>query len=348
MLALIPLCGILFGLISGMESGILTVSLASEDGGGISDEIIEQLLCDEGVVRFVRSEPEEAIASVREGNADSAWIFISDLQEKIDKFAERQSQNNCLVRVYQREESVAMMLLREKLLGVLYPYVSHSFYVDYVKNEVLSEPESEVVESYYAAVMPEGSELFDFAFGGKEKAREGGYLSAPLRGILSIMTVIFGMSVSMMYRADEEKGLFLSLKGIRAPFTVFLYHFMAIFDIAAVMTLSLWFAGVSSMSLREMAILLLFSVATSVFCMNLECIWASTNALAALMPIIAISMAVICPVFVSLDFLRLPSLLFPTYYYLKMSVVDILVYILLMCGVYAFLSAFFGRGRNVP
>ncbi|MBQ8207973.1 MAG: hypothetical protein IJZ89_04470 [Clostridia bacterium] len=352
LIALVPLMGLLLGILSGMDSGILTVYLAAEDDDAVSSEIIGSLMEDEGIIRFVGSNSEDAREAVIYGKADAAWIFCADFGERVKKFAERQTANNYLVSVCQREDDITMMLMREKLGGVLYPYVSHEFYLDYVKNEVSSDIDEETLDSYYAAVMPEGSELFEILSEGEQTVAEADYLSAPLRGLLSVFTVFAGLTVSMFFKIDRERELFIKIPDRYMPLFTFGYHFMAIFDFCIVMLLSLAAAGAAANIGREVLLLMLFALSSVLFCMIIERLCFGLGALTALAPLLAIGMLVICPVFWSIGSLEPLAKLFPPYYYLLSSsggsIADMLIYISAAAFVCFILHVFFPKKRNAP
>ena len=352
LIALVPLVGLLLGITASMDGGMLTVYLAREGDDAKAAEIVSGLLEEKGIIRFVESTPKDAREAVRLGKADEAWIFKADFGERLESFAHRQSTSNALVMVIQREEGIAQMLAREKLCGALYPYLSHSFYVSYVKEEISADIPIETVEKYYDRVMPEGAELFDFSFTGDSGNAKGGYLTAPLRGLLSVMVVLAGLAVSMFYKMDEEKGIFIGIDHRFVPLFSFGYHFSAVIDVGLAMILSLAFSGVSVGLGRELLMLFIFAVITVLFCMALERICVKLGALAALTPLLVIGMIVICPVFFNFKFLRFIQALFPPYYYLEMAaggdnLLSLLIYALALVAINAVLFIFSREDRNL-
>ncbi len=346
LLALIPLAGLALGIIAGMDGGALTVYLAARDDDPISLEIINSLAEERGIIRFALSDEESARDAVRYGKADAAWIFEADISEKIRMFAEKTSSKNHLVDIYQREENISAMLMREKLGGVLFPYIGHELYIDFVRKELSEDLGDDILEEYYAAVMPEGSELFDLSensemIGGSE------YLSAPLRGLLSVLCVLGGMTVSMFWISDRERDLFFTLRGVRLHLLCFAYHFVAVFDLCLVMVASLYVSGRGVGIVHELVMAVLYAVAVSLFCMIILFISRRISILVSLAPILSLLMLIICPVFFRIAPLEMLSRLFPPYYYLSgATIYEMLFYILLEAALLAPLAWILGANKK--
>lgn len=315
LLALIPLAGLALGLVARMDSGVMTVYLSSKDNDPISMEIINELSSENGLIRFVVSDEEEAIKAVKYGEADSAWVFEEKLGEKIRAFAHKRSAKNHLVDIFQRDEDIMAMLMREKLGGVLYPYIGHELYIDFVHEELSESIPNETMEEYYASVMPEGSKLFDLSEN-TEMKDSSEYLSAPLRGLLSVLCVLGGMAVSMFWIRDREKGLFFGLGGARLHLFCFAYHFVAVFDLCLVMVASLYVSGRGGILVWEMFSAILFALAVTLFCMIILYITNRISILVAVAPLLLLIMLIICPVFFKIGPLEMISKLFPPHYYL--------------------------------
>ncbi len=345
LLLLIPCIGLAFGITAEMDSGIMTVALASEDDDPTALSLIEALLSDPGVVRFRETaSPEEAISLVTHGKADTAWVFVADLTKTCERFAEKQSSHNALVYCYGRENGVLQALLREKLCGALYPYLSEQRYLHFVRNTLadaeIPVPDTDILMGYYEAEAPEGAELFDYHFTDTATGAGGAVLKAPLRGLLSVTVVLGAIAVSMFYKTDREKGVFTGFSPSSMPPLTFGYHMSAVLDIGLAMLLSLYGAGVPSQLGTELLYLLLFCIAASLFAMVLERLFRSLSLYAALTPLLILGMTVLCPVFFTLPSLGILPYLFPPYYYIMgtsgaMSPLPLLLYIALLGITYA-------------
>lgn len=315
LLALIPLAGLALGLAAGMDGGALTVYLATRDDDPISEEIIESLANENGIIRFVVSDEKDAKDAVRYGKADAAWVFEDDLGEKIKVFAEKPTSKNHLVDIYGREEDISAMLMREKLSGVLFPYIGYELYIDFVREELSENIDGNTIDEYYAAVMPEGSELFDLS---ENREMEGSseFLSAPLRGLLSVLCVLGGMTVTMFWISDREKGLFFNIQGAKSILFCFAYHFVAVFDLCIVMVASLYASGRGEKLINELVMAVLYALSVSLFCMIFLFVCRRMSVIATIAPILSLLMLIICPVFLRIAPLEPISKIFPPYYYL--------------------------------
>lgn len=346
LLALIPLAGLALGLVAGMDGGALTVYLAMRDDDPISGEIVNSLENEKGIISFVVSDEERARDAVRYGKADAAWIFEADFSENVKIFAERPTAKNHLVDIYVREENISAMLMREKLGGVLFPYIGHELYIDFVRDELSSDISEDVIEQYYAAVMPEGSELFDLSENIEMKGG-GEFLSAPLRGLLSVLCVLGGMAVSMFWIRDTERDLFFSLVGAKRFVFCFAYHFVAVLDLCIVMAVSLYASGRGGSIIYELGMAILYSVSVSLFCMIILFICRRISILASLAPVLSLLMLIICPVFIRIESLAVISRLLPPYYYLAgTGVWQMIFYIFCEMLVLAPIACFFGAGEK--
>ncbi|MEE0968636.1 MAG: hypothetical protein U0M06_04615 [Clostridia bacterium] len=342
LLLMIPMIGMALGIISGMDSGIVTVCLANEGDDPVASQIILSLMTDRSVIHFEEDTVAGAISSVETGKADAAWIFNKDFSERAEKFTKNQSARNFLVRVVQREDGILQMLSREKLCGALYPYMAERLYIHYVNKEISSNIDPDTLSSYYESIVPEGAELFDFSFADGESGGNSGYLTAPLRGLMSVVTVLCGLAVSMFYRMDSENGIFIGISRSEEPFFAFGYHFSAIFDVGLAMLASLYFAGTFTSVLRELLYLVCFAFVTSLFCMTLEKLFGTLSTLAAVTPLLVIAMIVICPVFFNIVDISALGLIFPPYYYLHViagadMLIGMLLYTAALLMVYAVL-----------
>ncbi len=348
LLLMIPIIGLALSLTSRLDSGIMTVALVSEDGDPAAVEIIDSLMNDRGVVRFLSAETkQEAVSLVERGKADAAWIFVADFSAVSDKFAENQSARNALVHIVQREEGIAQKLLREKLSGALYPHISERFYL-VTARETLAEagvtpPNEATLLAYYQAQMPGGEDMFDFHFADKQTDSGGAVLTAPFRGLLSVVTVLAALAIAMFYKMDAQNGVFTGFSKSEMPFITFGYHFCGVLDISLAMVISLGIAGLLTSFWSELCYLLLFAVAASLFAMTLEKLCRRLSLLAALTPLSALIMIVVCPVFFTINIFGFLPYLFPPQYYIMGMAGAIplwytLAYIAMLCGAYALLS----------
>lgn len=320
LLALVPVIGLLLGLVAHEDSGIMTVYLAYESESEAVLSVIDDLTEDEGIIRFVSSDKEGALRAVENGKADSAWVLKEDFDSLLQDYAEVQSAKNSLVTVFQRDDDVSIMLAREKLLGAIYPLLSREFYLSYAQKDISSEIDEALLLEYYDSVMPEGEELFEISTLDGENAagaREISYLVLPMRGLLSVMVVLAGLSVAMAYKTDEKRGIFCRVPRAGMPIFVLGYYIFAVLDVCIAMLISLLAAGMMTDLSIEVITLILLAVASVLFSVAIERLCRNIGALCAITPVVIIALIVVCPVFFNIDALYPIQLLLPPYYYLN-------------------------------
>ena len=129
LLFLFPLLTIGMQWISGQESGVLHILLyEQEPSDAWTKQIVNELLQMDSIIWFERTEQlEQAYEQVQVGKADAIWIF-SDVQEKIEAVFQTGERREAIVNIIEQTDTIALHLAREKLYGVLYPYLSYEFY----------------------------------------------------------------------------------------------------------------------------------------------------------------------------------------------------------------------------
>lgn len=343
-LLIVPLLVTLLGVAAKEESGIMTVVLAVQDTTDLTaNAIVENLRKDSGLIRFLEGTPKEAEALVEGGQADAAWIFPRDMQEKIDAFVAFPNERNGFVAVIQREESVFLRLALEKLNAALYPYLSLALCENYVYSNILTinDLPPEQLRQYYDAVDAEGADLFDFVYansGAPADTENANYLLSPVRGLLAIMVILGGLAAVLFYGQDETAGVFDRLpRGKRFWFSA-VYPAVAVGNVILAVFAALGLAGLLLNIVREIAALLLYGLITAGFCTGLRLLMPNGHMLAAVTPALIAGMTVLCPVFVNPPELPALQYLLPPFYYLK-AIYDLkymgymAIYAVAICGV---------------
>ncbi|MGN1095376.1 MAG: ABC transporter permease, partial [Eubacteriales bacterium] len=297
---LIPLLVFSMSVAGKEESGVVSVALARTDNSDtLSLEVINSLTKSSGLVKFtVCDTPDDAASLVKNGKADAAWIFPSDLKGKIASFTETMNSRRAFVTVIEREETLVLQMAREKLYAAIYPYTSRALCIGFIRKDVagLDLMSDETIMEYYDSVKSQGDDLFGFIYENGRKA-DTGYLTYPLRGLLSVLTVVGGLAVTMFYMKDEKKGVFAHVPFGKRPIIAFLYHLTAVADIAVISLIALIISGLSVSFFHELLLTVLFSLITVGFCMTVSGFFRSIRVTGALIPVISIAMAVLCPVF---------------------------------------------------
>lgn len=316
LIVLIPVLVIGYVSISGGDSGVITVGLAYEEEDPITDRIIAELDSGSQLLAFQLCEdPQEAEDLVRSGKLDAAWIFPGDMAEKIDKFARTPTASNSFLTVLEREDSVALMLARERLSGSVYPYVAQRIYVHFLRDlapELSHLSDEALMEYYYATDL--SINLFDFV-GAETKQEKTNYLLSPVRGLLGTLILLCSLATAMYYIRDEENGTFAWVSKRWQLLPELGCQLTSCVHIAAVCLICLAICGLSEDLWTELLVLVMYSLCCSAFSMALRQICGSLRSLGTILPIIIVLTFAICPVFFDLGVLRrLQFLLPPTYY----------------------------------
>ena len=317
-LLLIPLFALALALFSRQESGVVTVVLCLEEPADpAARAAAERLLNAESILRCSACpDPDAAREAVRSGQADAAWILPANLEKRLDFFARYGSGGS--ITVVEREENVFLMLVREKLYAALYPELSFSVFRNYLVNELgAGDLPEEVLRGSYAGGFTT-DKLIRFAYvDGSEIETDGRYLTAPLRGILSLLLLLCGLASGMYCYREEREESFVWLSGPKRRLLPLLCHFTAMVPAALAVLAALYLSGLWLGLGREALMMLLYLPCCVLFCEVLRCLSPREEHYGALIPILAVAVLVLCPVFVDL---RLPlpfRALLPATYYLR-------------------------------
>lgn len=326
LLCTIPL--MVFGMrqMSKQESGIVTLALCAEDW---KDETalkaIDKLTGVDSVARFLIIEnEEEARKAVLENRADGAWIFASSLGDRLMDFGSGDKKHKA-VKIIEREDSVGLQLAREKLYGILYSDIAYGIYLDFVKEELLGNDEEalllakeELDEDYQENHMEKS--IFEFSFlqdqsDGETRQAES-YLMVPLRGILALMVILCGLAANLYFLQDERKGIMAGYNMRKRRFLLYLYQVIAMVPAAIAVLIAYKASGIAVGMGREIICMLLYIVGASIFGSFVTVACKRLEVLAALIPVLMITLMVLCPVFFAVRHLHGIQMIFPPYLYL--------------------------------
>lgn len=298
------------------QSGVMTVALAQEGSDPLAAAIIEDLQADSSLLRYQLCSPEEARQLVAAGKVDAAWIFPADMEAQLQNFLEDPRQENACVTVLQREDNVAHRLARERLSGQLYHQLSERFYLQYLRSHYGLETltDQELMAYYHNIQIDEGLFVYESVNGGS--VPQVHYLMGPVRGILGVLAVLCGMAVAMYQVKDREKGTFAWLPPERRLLPEGATQLVAVMSVVLVAWVALAITGHSAGFFMELAVLVLYTLCVAAFGMLLGTLIGNVRVLGALMPLLAVVMLLVCPVFLDLGSLRLLQLLFPPTYYI--------------------------------
>ncbi len=318
-LALIPLLIIALTAAAKQESGFLTVALAAEkENDPTAAAVLAELTQPGSLVLFHRcTTVQEAVDMVKYGKADSAWIFPADMQDKISGFLN--SEEKYIVRVVEREENVALKLLREKLSAALFSHCAKPVYLSYVRENIdqLDHLSDEALLDFYDGYNLSGT-LFSFqtpdSVGGAPTADN--YLTFPVRGLLSVLTVLCGLATTLYYCKDRS-GILRVIPVDKRPAYELICQLISVGSVAAAALIALMLSGLSANLIREILVLPLYILAAALFCILIRQLLKSIRIIATLTPLLSVVMLAVCPIFFRLKSTRLLQLLFPTTHYLN-------------------------------
>lgn len=319
LLLFIPIIVIIIGYFGKQESGLLHIVLYQEDNQDkVSSNIIHTLLEESSILFFEQAtSKEEAYEAVRKGQADAVWIFPKQMQEKIKIFIETNGKSEALVQVIEREDTVALQLAREKLYGVFYAPFSYAVYEIYMESVVVEEGDKEQLQEYYNKVKVDGT-LFEFVYLDgtvyENETSSSNYLLAPLRGMLSLLILLAGLSSALYFLKDEEAGVFawLPLKKRRSYF--YSYQFVAMGYVSLAVILSFATQRMLTQIGIELLGMVLYLLMCAIFCSILTKLCKTTKNLGVLLPVIMLLSFLFCPIFFDIQIKPINYLLPPFYY----------------------------------
>lgn len=319
-LCLIPLLVVGMMLLAREESGILKIVLCSRDNDDVmANEIIDRLMNEDGIILFKRCEDvDSAYESVKNGQADAAWIFKEDLAERIDDYTTSSFLKKSLVSVVERETDISLQLSHEKLYGALFPNVSYSVYKNFILSEIVSYEtvDEGMLREKYDPFENGESLLITEKIGGAPVEKSSSYLTLPLRGLLSIVVLLCGMAAVMYHQKDEENGVYDWLSPKKHIIPQYATCFAAVTDTAIAMLTALALSGMFTNVFREIIALLLFAIAAVGFCSVVGAITKKAEITGQLIPFIILACLVLSPIFFNFESMRVLQMLLPTYHYL--------------------------------
>ncbi len=336
-LMLIPVLVFSYSNVAQEDSGVLTIALAQVSDDAMASGVIQNLMEENSLVRFLDCEtPQEAKELVAEGDADAAWIFPEDMEDKVYRFVANATRKNAFIQVVERDSSVPVILAREKLSGAMYANCSKAMLISYIRKNVpeLSHKTDAELETHYDAISVDG-DFFRFSLmessEGSQEAQDANYLLTPVRGLLAVVTVLSGLATAMYYMHDDRAGTFSWIPERRKGCVEFGCQMICVLNVSAVILIALWLSGLATTFGREVLILLAYAVCTALFCMTVRRICGKLTVLGTALPLLIVVMLVVCPVFFDLGMLRAFQYIFPPTYYINAQYSD---YFLAMMGVY--------------
>ena len=320
LLVLIPICMFAFSIAANQDGGFVHIVLAQKNSSdSVSTEIIDELLSTKSIVQFTEADtPDTAIENVKNGLADEAWIFPDNTESEIEGFVTGRS--DYVVSVVTKEQSVSLRLARDKLVGELYKYCAKAFYIDYIRTNIsdLDDLSDRELITYFEEVRVDET-LFVYGNPADISANddEANYLTSPIRGLLAVLMVICGMAATLYYMQDEESGTFARVKQRRKGIAALGCVLTAIVNVSVVVLLSLCLSRLAGNIFKEIFSMLLYAFCCASFCLCLRQIFASIRSYAAIIPLLAVVLIGVCPIFFEFRGMSELQMIFPPTYYVK-------------------------------
>ncbi len=329
LLVLIPVLVFGYGQTTEEESGLVTVALASRPAQ--VEELTRKVwddLMESQVVRYIEcASPEEARELVLRGEADVAWIFEEDLEEKIYDFVARRSRNRAFLTILEPEDRVALKLVRELLSGVMFPHCAESLYLQYIREnapELAHLSDQQLLEYYHNVVFEDDLFLFADMEGNIQQPAEEktNYLLAPVRGMLGVVAVLAGLATAMYYIRDEKSGTFALIPLRRRGAVELGCQMISLINVVGVALISLALAKQSVGLGRELVVAVLYSLCVAGFSMAIRRLSGGMRGLGMVTPLLVVVMLAVCPVFFDLGAMRQLQYLFPPTYFVNAAYAD--------------------------
>ncbi len=337
LLTMVPLLVLSYGIAAQEESGVITIALASRNPQveALTRTVWDELQQSQLILYVECADPEEATEMIRRGDAQTAWIFEEDLENKIYDFVAHRSRQNAFITVIEPENRVMLKLLREALSGTMFPHCSQALYLSYLRQnapELDHIPDQQLLEYYHNAGFD--ADLFRITdIEGNttpESELEESYLLSPVRGMLAVVALLSGLAAAMYYIRDEETGTFTLVPRRFRPLVELGCQMICVINVLAVVLVSLALTGQTVSLGRELATALLYALCAAAFSMLIRRLTGGIRGLSMVTPILVVVTLTICPVFFDLGALRQAQLLFPpTYFVIGAHNADYLLYMTL-------------------
>ncbi len=317
LLLAVPVLTVALTVAAREDTGLITVALAGGENDPVAVSAKEELLSTRGLLRCIPFDsPEEAIESVKGAQADAAWIFLDDTEEEIRRMVTASGSRGAVI-VVEREETVFLRLAREELASVLYPAASRILFREHLASLSGDKPlpDDSVLEPYYRTLSADQQVLVFTYDDGQVQEPPRDFLTNPLRGLLSLLTVLAGLASCMFYYAEEDAESFLRIRGAAGRLLPLLCHVCAMAPVALAGLVAMGISGMLYSFWAELALSALLCLASAGFCETLRRICRKQEVLGALLPILMMVMLVLSPIFLHFkQFAILRSLLPPVYY----------------------------------
>lgn len=321
LLLIIPCSIFLLKMVTSQESGIVHIMLCNEGNDEIATGVVKRLIEEDSVIKFsVCDSSDAARDSVIYNKADAAWIFSSDFSDKANEFISHNNFDEPFIKIIERESTTTLRIAKEKLFGTLYRDFSYLIYENFVYSELVSQEKvtKDVVKEYYDSLQ-KGGQIVQIERLGEIKSDSNSntnYLTAPIRGILSLMVLLCTLDATLYFLKEQAQGKFSWLPVNKRIVPAFASCFSAALLSSTAMFITIQFTGMSTKNLNEICALFLYCASLAGFCVIISLFFRSVGKFGAIIPALLIIALALSPIFFNMKILRPVRLLLPTYYYL--------------------------------
>ena len=342
-LLLIPVFVFVMGIVLKGDSSVLKVCLTAENkDDAFANELISKYMEDSGIIEYTKAaSPADAQHEVENGSADAAWVFSSDLENKIYKYASNPQKHEPFVTVIERESSIALLLSHIVLFEKVYPTLSYDLYDNFVRND-MGVTDDELITSAYEN-NSDLSEIVQIEYINADYAPENkntSFVSSPLRGMLALIIMLCTIAAAMLFIKDRKTGKYDWLKPSKHIIPAAGLCLSAAVISGVTVLVSIYAARINTSATVEILAIFEFILAAAAFGVVLCLLFGSEGLIAILLPVFILVMLLICPIFFNFKALKPLKLLFPPYYYLNAVNEPRYLIFTLIYIVFAYLFAF--------
>ncbi len=318
LLALLVALTLFYSAAARQDSGMVTVALAAENPTDpLACQIMQALTEESALLRFLPcATVEEAQELVTAGKADGGWLFPADMTGKLSAFLT--DFDTPIVTVVQRQETTALRLAREVLSGALYRCCAQPVYLNYIREHApgLDTVSEEQLLSYFHQIT--GNEnLFQFTTAsGGVSAEPVGYLLSPLRGLLGVLMTVCALAAALSFGQDRRNGTFGRVPLRLLPLVELGCQGAALVSLGTAALICLAVCGLGVGIGRELGVTALYCLCVAAFSMLLRRLLGE-RLLAGTLPVLAVAMIAVCPVFFDIPMLGWFRYLLPPTYYIQ-------------------------------
>ncbi len=316
-LCLIPVIIPVTKLAMSGESGILKIAVSSQDNSPAAKRAIEKIRNTDSIIQFVICDTEKVAKElVTTHKSDAAWIYKDNIEERINKFIKKES-NEPFLKVIEREENIILQMSREMFYETIFDEVSFSLYSNYAHNNLKLRgkiSDEELRANYFN--REKGRDIIEMTKLSTDAPVKQNHLISPIRGILAVLLILSGLAGAMYFLKDSSDGKFAWLSPKKRILPAFSTCFSACVFSGAAILLALLIGGFSVGFLKELVSMILFIVSVSIFSTFFCVLFKSYGKLGALIPGITVFSLVLSPIFFNVSFFPIVRFLLPTHYYL--------------------------------